>query len=162
MFARIGVMPAITRKDGHVSVVGIIVWSTGPNDQVGCGGLTGLVPLGPSRNWISNILLQIDGPAVASRLDQNSASKKPGPATANLNSSTVKLKRDGGIFVVPVQVNGAITLDFAVDSGASDVSVPADVFSTLVRTGTIKTEDIVGKQSYTFADGSPPATRHYR
>jgi predicted aspartyl protease len=34
---------------------------------------------------------------------------------------------DGGIFVVPVQINGTMTLDFVTDSGASDVSVPADV-----------------------------------
>ena len=38
--------------------------------------------------------------------------------------------------MVPVQINGAITLDFTVDSGAADVSVPADVFSTLARTET--------------------------
>jgi hypothetical protein len=55
---------------------------------------------------------------------------------------------------VPVQINGAITLDFTVDSGASDVSVPADVFSTLTRTGTIKDIDIIGEQTYVLADGS--------
>jgi clan AA aspartic protease (TIGR02281 family) len=66
----------------------------------------------------------------------------------------VALKRDGGIFVVPVEINGAITLDFGVDSGASVVTVPADVFSTLTRTGTIKDSDITGKQQYVLADGS--------
>jgi predicted aspartyl protease len=55
---------------------------------------------------------------------------------------------------VPVQINGAITLDFTVDSGAADVSVPADVFSTLARTGTIRDSDIVGEQTYVLADGS--------
>ena len=50
----------------------------------------------------------------------------------------VALKKQGGTFVVPVQINGAITLDFTVDSGAADVSIPLDVFSTLTRTGTIK------------------------
>ena len=77
--------------------------------------------------------------------------------TENQNRSSwaeVPLKRDGGIFVVPVQINGTITLDFAVDSGAADVSVPADVFSTLVRTGTIKDSDIIGEQTYVLADGS--------
>jgi clan AA aspartic protease (TIGR02281 family) len=67
---------------------------------------------------------------------------------------SVALKRDGGIFVVPVEINGAITLDFGVDSGAADVSVPADVFSTLTRTGTIKNSDIIGQQKYVLADGS--------
>jgi clan AA aspartic protease (TIGR02281 family) len=64
------------------------------------------------------------------------------------------LKKEGGTFVVPVQINGAITLDFTVDSGAADVSVPADVFSTLARTGTIKDSDIIGEETYVLADGS--------
>ena len=55
---------------------------------------------------------------------------------------------------MPVQINGAITLDFTVDSGAADVSVPADVFSTLARTSTIKDSDIIGEQTYVLADGS--------
>src|SRR5262249_7079478 len=54
----------------------------------------------------------------------------------------------------PVLINGAITLDFTIDSGASDVTVPADVFSTLVRTGTIRDEDITGEQTYVLANGT--------
>lgn len=64
------------------------------------------------------------------------------------------LKKEGGTFVVPVQINGAITLDFTVDSGASDVSVPADVYLTLIRTRTIADADITGEQTYMLADGS--------
>ena len=77
--------------------------------------------------------------------------------TPNQNPSSlveVPLKKDRGTFVVPVQINGAITLDFTIDSGASDVSVPADVFSTLTRTGTIKSADIIGERTYVLADGS--------
>jgi len=66
----------------------------------------------------------------------------------------VPLKKRGGIFVVPVLINGAITLDFTLDSGAADVMVPADVFSTLVRTGTITDADITGEETYVIADGS--------
>jgi clan AA aspartic protease (TIGR02281 family) len=66
----------------------------------------------------------------------------------------VTLKKDGGTFVVPVLINGAITLDFTLDSGAADVTVPADVFSTLVRTGTISDEDITGDQTYVLANGT--------
>jgi clan AA aspartic protease (TIGR02281 family) len=47
-----------------------------------------------------------------------------------------------------------ITLNFVVDSGAADVSLPADVVSTLLRTGTIQSSDFVGTQTYTLADGS--------
>jgi len=63
-------------------------------------------------------------------------------------------EKRGGIFVVPVLINGAITLDFTLDSGAADVMVPADVFSTLVRTGTITDADITGEETYVIADGS--------
>ena len=38
---------------------------------------------------------------------------------------------EGGTFVVPVRINDQITLKFVIDSGASDVSVPADVVMTL-------------------------------
>jgi clan AA aspartic protease (TIGR02281 family) len=68
--------------------------------------------------------------------------------------AAVPLKKAGGTFVVPVQINGAITLDFTVDSGATDVTVPADVFSTLVRTGTIRSTDLIGEQTYGLADGA--------
>ena len=66
----------------------------------------------------------------------------------------VPLKKEGGTFLVPVQINGAITLNFTIDSGAADVSVPADVFSTLRRTGTITDADITGERTYVLANGS--------
>jgi clan AA aspartic protease (TIGR02281 family) len=80
----------------------------------------------------------------------NSSAQSPNPSSR----MGVPLKQDGGIFVVPVEINGAITLEFAVDSGAADVSVPLDVFSTLRRTHTIKDSDIIGEQTYVLADGS--------
>jgi clan AA aspartic protease (TIGR02281 family) len=66
----------------------------------------------------------------------------------------VPLKMDGGIFVVPVQINGTMTLDLIIDSGAADVSVPADVVSTLMRAGTIREADFIGQRTYVLADGS--------
>ena len=75
--------------------------------------------------------------------------------TQNPSAQTgVPLKKVGGTFVVPVEINGAMTLDFTVDSGAAHVSVPLDVFSTLRRTGTINDTDIIGEQTYVMADGS--------
>jgi clan AA aspartic protease (TIGR02281 family) len=77
-------------------------------------------------------------------------------STSDLNASKigVSLKSDAGIFVVPVHINGTVTLDFVVDSGASYVSIPADVFSTLNRAGTIKQNDYVGKETLVLADGT--------
>jgi clan AA aspartic protease (TIGR02281 family) len=74
----------------------------------------------------------------------------------------VPMVRSGGTYGVPVQINGAITLDFVLDSGASDVSIPSDVFRTLVRTGTITKEDTIGSETYTLADGSRKKATTFR
>lgn len=74
---------------------------------------------------------------------------------------TVPLKSVHGTFVVPVLINGQITLDFTVDSGAADVSIPADVFSTLVRTGTIRTADYMDTREYELADGTKTRSRRF-
>lgn len=70
----------------------------------------------------------------------------------------VPMQKVGGTFVVPVEINGTLTLDFTIDSGAADVSVPLDVFSTLRRTGAIQNADITGQQTYVLADGSTRQT----
>ena len=79
-------------------------------------------------------------------------------APSNTTRTEVPLKSVGGTFVVPVFINGAITLNFVVDSGAADVSVPADVVGTLTRAGTIAKTDFIGKQTYVLADGSTVPT----
>jgi clan AA aspartic protease (TIGR02281 family) len=71
-----------------------------------------------------------------------------------ITGNRIAMKKSRGTFVVPVHINDAISLDFVVDSGAADVSVPVDVFSTLVRAGTIGKADITGSQTYVLADGS--------
>ena len=82
-------------------------------------------------------------------------------APPNTTRTEVPLKSVGGTFVVPVFINGAITLNFVVDSGAADVAVPADVVGTLIRTGTIEKSDFTGKQTYMLADGSVSPTRTF-
>jgi hypothetical protein len=69
---------------------------------------------------------------------------------------------NGGTFAVPVVINGAIALDFIVDSGAADVSIPADVVITLMRTGTIKESDFLGQKTYMLADGSKVPSQTFR
>jgi len=95
----------------------------------------------------------------------------PTPAAAVTNVSQapngetfIALEKSGGTYVVPVLINNVITLKFVVDSGAADVSIPADVFLTLVRTGTVQDTDFIGTQTYTLADGStvPSATFRIR
>ncbi len=77
-----------------------------------------------------------------------------GSAVDGTSRSAIAMKNDGGTYTVPVLVNGAITLDFVIDSGASDVSIPADVVMTLIRTGTITSADFIGQKTYSLADGS--------
>jgi hypothetical protein len=66
----------------------------------------------------------------------------------------VPLKVVGGAFIVSVEINGAVTLDFILDSGAADVFLPTDVAGTLMRTNTLIQSDFIGKQTYVLADGS--------
>src|SRR5439155_3128507 len=37
---------------GRLAVIGVVSWSTGPNNSDGCGGLTGVTPLVRYRDWI--------------------------------------------------------------------------------------------------------------
>jgi hypothetical protein len=74
-------------------------------------------------------------------------SGRPSPSTTG-GQILVPLQRQGGTYVVPVLINKAITLNFIIDSGASDVSIPADVVSTLIRTGTLQDSDFLGTQTY--------------
>jgi clan AA aspartic protease (TIGR02281 family) len=78
------------------------------------------------------------------------------------DSISVQLEREGGTYKVPVLINNAITLKFIVDSGASDVSIPADVALTLFRTGTLKASDFIGVQKYEMADGSTLPSVRFR
>jgi uncharacterized protein len=100
-----------------------------------------------SRDW------EPRSPQVAHRDDQIAPPTKA-PNQNPSSRSGVPLKADSGIFVVPVEINGTVTLNFAIDSGASDVSVPADVFSTLKRAGTVRDADLIGQRTYVLGDGS--------
>jgi D-alanyl-D-alanine carboxypeptidase len=70
------------------------------------------------------------------------------------SNGRVPLQEQGGVFTIPVTVNSAIRLNFIIDSGSADVSIPADVVLTLMRAGTISSTDFIGEQTYKLADGS--------
>lgn len=77
-------------------------------------------------------------------------------------ASFTPMKKSAGTYVVPVTINNAITLDFTVDSGASDVTIPADVVLTLIRAGTIRSADFTGEKTYVLADGTRVKSRTFR
>ncbi|MEI9888679.1 MAG: retroviral-like aspartic protease family protein [Rhizomicrobium sp.] len=80
------------------------------------------------------------------------------PAT----TAAIPMKKDGGVYVVPVSANGSAPFDCIVDSGASDVNIPGSVFRKLLRAGSVRESDFVGVQEYTLADGSTQRGRTYR
>jgi tetratricopeptide (TPR) repeat protein len=96
--------------------------------------------------------------------------KRLGSQTASLNTASpgnpaeeiVKLEQQGGVFVVPVRFNEVITLSAIVDSGAADVSVPADLVLTLIRAKTITEADFLGEKTYVLADGSKVPSHQFR
>jgi predicted aspartyl protease len=83
------------------------------------------------------------------------------PPIGGPSETVVQLLTGGGAFYVPDTINGQLTLKFVVDSGASDVSIPADVVMTLVRTETITDADFLGKETYTMADGSTVPSQRF-
>jgi predicted aspartyl protease len=75
----------------------------------------------------------------------------------SLNSepiTEIKLKLENGIYKIPVVLNHMLTIDFVLDLGASDVFVSPDIFSVLLKAGTIDDLDFIGSQTYQLADGS--------
>lgn len=84
------------------------------------------------------------------------------PSAGFENENIVKLKKTGGVYSVPVELNGVLKIDFIFDSGASDVSISPDVALTLVKTGTIKSEDWLPGAYYSFADGSTAKSARFK
>jgi predicted aspartyl protease len=97
----------------------------------------------------------------ASRVGVQEGQRRPSPSSTSI---LIPVQERGGTYVVPVLINKAITLNFIIDSGSADVSIPADVVMTLVRAGTIEDTDFIGRQTYKLADGSsvPSATFRIR
>ena len=83
-------------------------------------------------------------------------------SAASSGGTEVSLVSEDGTFKVPVLINGVIALNFTVDSGAADVSIPADVVATLMRTETLRSDDFLGTQTYRLADGSTVPSKTFR
>jgi clan AA aspartic protease (TIGR02281 family) len=84
--------------------------------------------------------------------------------TAFLSSTAmlVPLRPEGGTFTVAALINNKLTLNFVLDSGAADVSIPANVVLTLMRTGTLDSSDFLGEQLYKLANGSTVPSKTFR
>lgn len=54
--------PVFRDNDGRVVIIGVVSWSTGPKLNAGCGGLTGVTPLGRYRSWILDAARALGSP----------------------------------------------------------------------------------------------------
>jgi clan AA aspartic protease (TIGR02281 family) len=84
------------------------------------------------------------------------------PAVVNPAVQQVALEDDGGTYRIPVLINGSMSVKFTIDSGASDVSIPADIVAKLVQSGTVTRADFIGRQTFVLADGSTVPSAVFR
>jgi hypothetical protein len=78
------------------------------------------------------------------------------------HADVIPLKLEAGALVVPAVIDDKVELGFTIDSGASDVSVPASVYLSLIRAGTLSREDMLDIKRYQLADGSEYSSRRFR
>jgi clan AA aspartic protease (TIGR02281 family) len=69
-------------------------------------------------------------------------------------AQTIQLQPHAGGYLIAGRVNGAVSLDFVLDTGASDVSIPEEAAQALMRAGTLAAGDFIGTATYVLADGS--------
>jgi len=100
--------------------------------------------------------------SIVAQAKARAAAAAVAPAQPSSGGSEISLQQQGGMLVAPVTINGAITLNFMIDSGASDVSVTPDVALTLYRTGTIRDTDFLGSHNFQLADGSTVPSPTFR
>lgn len=86
----------------------------------------------------------------------------PAPPVSTTRATLVPMRFKNGTFSIPVLINDKLMLDFVLDSGASDVAIPADVVRTLMRTGTLSDADFLETKTYRMADGSTVPGQTFR
>jgi len=74
----------------------------------------------------------------------------------------VPLEESSGVYLVPVVVNGVMNLKFLIDTGATDVAIPADIVASMVMSGFIEQADFLGERTYRVANGSTMLSQTFR
>lgn len=64
----------------------------------------------------------------------------------------VRMRKEGGVYLVPVIVNG-LNLNFIFDTGASSISLSSAEATVMLRQGQITEDDILGQQQFQDATG---------
>lgn len=76
-------------------------------------------------------------------------------------SVDIQLTEGNGIHWIPVRLNGFLQLDFVLDSGASEISIPEQVFDRLSAVGKISQSDILPSAVVVLADGKQKSVRRF-
>ncbi len=101
--------------------------------------------------WMVGLVAALS--ALACAVPSADAAPRASKPAAAVATQEVALKQEGGALLVPVVINDSVKLDFMLDSGASVVTIPADVAMTLIRTGTLTRDDYLGRETFQLADG---------
>jgi hypothetical protein len=116
----------------------------------------------------SNCLLNHDGPPSSAAPPplprENAVTNLPQLSAAPIMTghSEISLRMAGGTYLVPVTINKSLVMDFIIDSGAADVSIPIYVVVTLIRSGTLKDSDFMGTRTYKMANGVTVPSETFR
>jgi hypothetical protein len=71
------------------------------------------------------------------------------PLGGNPLRTQVPLKwTGGGVLLAAVEINGTLTVDAMIDSGAAAVMIPGDVFAWLQGMGAVEAADLGGQQRW--------------
>jgi clan AA aspartic protease (TIGR02281 family) len=71
------------------------------------------------------------------------------------SSQSIQLvKSSAGVSRVSAMINGIRSVSFVLDSGASEVSIPVDLYDELAAAGTVRSADVIGAGEYVLANGT--------
>ena len=74
------------------------------------------------------------------------------PSFVCSSQTTIKMKRQNGVSIVPCKVNG-LDLSFIFDTGASDVTISLTEALFMLKNGYLGNKDVIGTAKYSDANG---------
>jgi clan AA aspartic protease (TIGR02281 family) len=74
----------------------------------------------------------------------------------------VPMRWRNGAYVVSGLINDSEEVEFFLDSGAADVSIPSHTFERLRQSGGIRDTDLTGRETYTMANGQARTALTFR
>lgn len=74
----------------------------------------------------------------------------------------VNLTGEAGVFHVSGRIRNSVDVQFTLDSGASVVTIPEELFRRLYSSGLVSDDDLLGEGEYILADGSTIRSVNFR